>query len=950
METWIKQFFSLLFSVSFGLIINAQTIVWEGNVDSDFYNPDNWNDSTIDFSNVQSVSLIIVPGSPYDPIQIGGNAGNVDYRPGTLNTYTDSNSTFNGVLIPWSNSYLNGTITINSPGDLNIRSAVYLGNGYDATLNVNGGTIHSKNRFYLGYNNGGHAVANILGGTLSIGTSLELGTSPLGTSPTGVLNITGGIVNVSTDVNIGVSGIIKISGIGALMVAGDHSHKLSDYISTNKIISPEGKVLEVVFDGAKTIVSTAKNPDSLIKEYGNYVVLDNGVLVATIDKATANITSLKVNGIETLAQTNYSHNDRVGAYFSFNGSYGYTRLTNYHFSVKEETDDFIDVSFKRSYSEDNLLPAIDVDVHYVLKKGDTGLYSYNILNHPAEYPDFDLGIWRQVLWIAHDEAEYLAERIYVNEQKSWEMPSVYDYQNASPTSIQEIVKLNTGVRAGKYDGKYQYSENILDLPVWGHASNYNNIGSWVVFGSHEYFPQGPTSHELNAASGIIHVLFNQVHYNSKGFTIPQGEEWSKIYGPYLIYTSFEDTGSKNWENAKEIAAIERAKWPYTWLTDIAEYPQANNRGNIVGNFSITDSEKPDLDGSNVWIGVTQLNPDSGGDWQFESKSYQYWVKTNANGDFNIEHVRPGSYSLFALKTGEVGEFKMEDVVVLSDQTTDLGALNWNVPRNHGDLVWEIGVPNRTAAEYKFGDFAYCEGFVEDKFESTFPNPVEYDVSSSNWANVLPYVHTKYIASDGARDRWYWNFNFTLTDNIPATGNAKLTVAFASVDHAQFWFSLNGQDIYQSYPDVPSGGNAWLRQSNRAKYGVQVFDIPYDKFKAGNNILSFLMPSNQSNSHIMYDYISLEGNLTTTLSTQKDELTRAIKVYPTPINGKFNVILPSKMNEVTTELLNINGILISSQKHSNIQELVLDISNKPSGIYFLKVIGKEVITTLKLVKN
>ncbi|WP_445197071.1 T9SS type A sorting domain-containing protein [Tamlana sedimenti] len=58
-----------------------------------------------------------------------------------------------------------------------------------------------------------------------------------------------------------------------------------------------------------------------------------------------------------------------------------------------------------------------------------------------------------------------------------------------------------------------------------------------------------------------------------------------------------------------------------------------------------------------------------------------------------------------------------------------------------------------------------------------------------------------------------------------------------------------------------------------------------------------------------------------------------------------------MNEVTIELLNINGVLISSQKHKSIQnELEFDISKKPSGIYFLRVIVKEVITTLKLVKN
>ncbi|UKM63861.1 polysaccharide lyase family protein [Flavobacteriaceae bacterium GSB9] len=922
----------------------AQTIVWEGDVNSDFYNPDNWSDPSIDFSNIQDASLIIVAGNPYNPIQTGGNSGDINYRPGTLNIYSDLNevadATFNGILLPWNSSYLKGNITLNAPADLNIRSAVYLGNAYNATLNLNGGAIHSKNEFYIGYALNGNAEANILGGTLYAGTYLHVGNN---NNATGTLNVSGGIVDVANGVLIGTNGTIHISDVGALIVNGDHTAVLNNYILDGKITKPDGDSLDVSFDGSKTIVSISQDPNRLLKEYGTYVVLDNGILQATIDKFTANIMSLKVNGVETLAQTNYSHNDRVGAYFSFNGPYGYTRLSNCKFSIKAESDDFIDVSFKRKYSEDNLEPTIDVDVHFVLKKDDTALYSYNILDHLPEYPDFDLGIWRHVLWIANDGTDYLAEKIYVTEQKSWQMPSVYDYQNASSTAIKEIVKLNTGVRAGKYDGKYQYSENYYELPVWGHASDVNHIGTWAVFGNHEYFPQGPTSHELNAAAGIIHVLFNQVHYNSKGFTIPQGERWSKIYGPYLIYTSLKDTGDNNWQDAKLRADQESSKWPYAWLTNTPEYPRADGRGNITGNFSITDSEKPNLDGSNAWIGVTQLNPASGGDWQFESKSYQYWAKTDMNGDFNIKHVRPGTYTLFAFKSGAISDFRMENVEVLASNTTNIGNLNWTIPRDSGKLLWEIGIPNRTAAEFKLGDFEYCEGFVEEKFENTFPNPIEYNISDKNWSEVIPYVHTKYIKmSDGSWNRWHWNFNFK-TKGLPPSGSSKLTVAFASADHAQFWIDFNGTSIYQGYPETPSGGNAWLRQSNRAKYGIQTFEVPNHLFKVdGENTLTFLMPSNSGNSHLMYDYISLEGDVNVVLNNDsKNKKKFTYHIFPNPTKGVFNITLPPEITEIVTDLYSINGALIYSEKHSNIQNrLTLDISNKPNGVYFLRIMEEK----------
>jgi hypothetical protein len=155
------------------------------------------------------------------------------------------------------------------------------------------------------------------------------------------------------------------------------------------------------------------------------------------------------------------------------------------------------------------------------------------------------------------------------------MPSLYDFANASPTGIAEIIKLNTGVRAGKYDGKYEYSTPLWEAPAYGHASDVNNIGTWMVFGSHEYFSEGPTYHDLNAAAGIIHVCMNGVHYNTGGINVPQGEHWRKMYGPYLIYFSDKATGDSNWIDARQRATAEKAQWPYSWLQH-PEYPQADN--------------------------------------------------------------------------------------------------------------------------------------------------------------------------------------------------------------------------------------------------------------------------------------------------------------------------------------------------------------------------------------
>ena len=276
----------------------------------------------------------------------------------------------------------------------------------------------------------------------------------------------------------------------------------------------------------------------------------------------------------------------------------------------------------------------------------------------------------------------------------------------------------------------------------------------------------------------------------------------------------------------------------------------------------------------------------------------------------------------------------------SASTTNLGNINWNIPRSNGKLIFEIGVPNRTAEEYKFGDFDYCEGFVENKFATTFTNPLEYNVEDKNWATALPYVQSAYFNTDGTRSLWDWNMNFNLTGTIPTFGNAKLTIAYASSDHAQNWIFVNGTRVTPTslYYPPNSGGNAFLRQSNHAKYGLATFDIPYSKLKAGKNILKLQMPSTSSGSnHIMYDYISLEGDLTSLGIDSKTVNKTDFSVYPNPTKGIFEIALPLSIQETSIELYSLNMQLISKKFYiPNNGKIQLNIENQANGVYFVKV--------------
>ena len=874
------------FAVSFFLVThfsNAQTYNWVGGVSTNFYDVNNWDNPAIDFTNLAYANLTIGVGNPYNPINVGHSGNDViAKRPGIFTTNVGANIIVTGTLYPNNETNLNGIVTLNGSANLNSRKFTYLGKAATGILNMNSGIFNSNYNLYIGNGTGGNGTANVSGGTLYANANLEVGN---GTgNPAGNLNITGGTVDVKTAINIGTNGHVFISGIGQLIVTGDKKTVLENYVLNGKISCPNGQSLAVVYNGTRTTVNISQDPNRMIQEFTNYIILKNGKIEAKIQKGTSNIQSLKINGVETLLQTNTANPTRVGTYYDLTTSAGFETVGGAAFSIKEETTDYIDVSFSRPYASGVNATPVDVEIHYVLKKDDVGLYTYSILRHKAEYPSFDLGSWRQVMWINNA----VTDKICVTDLKTWNMPQPGDSWEA--TAIAEIIKITSGARAGKYDGKYEFSENLIDLKAYGHSSDKNNLGIWAVTANHEYFNGGPMHHDLNAAAGIIHVCMNGVHYNDKGFVIPQGEEWSKIYGPYLMYANQKSTAVANWDEAKARADQDANEWPFAWLTNTPEYPLAAGRGNITGNFSISDPLKSEVNGGNAWIGVTQLSTDSGGNWQFEEKNYQYWVKTDASGNFNIKNVRPGTYTLFAYKDGTTGEYRQETVVVTAATTTNLGNVNWVIPRANGKIVFEVGEPNRTAAEYKFGDFDYCEGFVQDKFASTFTNPIEYNVEDRNWSTVLPYVQSGYFKTDGTTERWDWNINFTLTGTIPATGNAKLTIAYASSDHAQNWIYVNGSRITPSLNYPPNGGgNAFLRQSNHAKYGLATFDVPYSKLKAGKNTITLIMPSTSYwGNHVMYDYISLEGDLSSTfnvIDTDKDGVSDDLDLCPNTPTGE-----------------------------------------------------------------
>ena len=520
-------------------------------------------------------------------------------------------------------------------------------------------------------------------------------------------------------------------------------------------------------------------------------VLANGIITATVTKANATVTSMLYKGFQVVS----SQSGAANVYFSFDGGTSYQNPSNCVFTVVTQTTDMVDVSCKHFYTSSDQ-HVLDIDIHYVLRRGASGLYVYAVLTHAAAYagttsPATTFGEWRMVWWVPRDPKNtnnYLLENIYVDALRNGPAPSYYDFSQSTVTSIQEISLINTGPQAGTYFSKYEFAADYTDIGCWGHASDVNQIGAWVVLANDEFLNDGPNMQDLTVAQGYSLLHFGRDHYGGSTTTVAAGETWSKTFGPYLLYLNSGADGNACWADAKAQVTAEESAWPYSWLTTAADYPSAAQRGAVTGKFLVTDPLKPAQTGAGAWVGVSQ--PDPGGNWQYESKRYQYWAKAGADGTFTIPNIRPGAYTLSAYVTGEVGEYTGA-ATVTAGGITQLGNVVWNVTHPGKSIAWEIGVPDRTAAEFRHGSTDYFQGYLYKTFVNDLPNPLEYTVGSSHWATDWNYAHSALTNTDGTITGWKWRVHFNLP-TLPASGNATLTIASAGSNSAHMYLYVNNE--------------------------------------------------------------------------------------------------------------------------------------------------------------
>jgi rhamnogalacturonan endolyase len=658
-------------------------------------------------------------------------------------------------------------------------------------------------------------------------------------------------------------------------------------------------------------VSAAPGQPVSLDENNRGFILDNGILNVGIEKRTGKLFSIKYRGLELLAQS--SAGGALGGYWSSVGRVqaGGSQSAVVRINPKDNNGQRAEVSCNFHNPASNTSSPLDVDVRYSLGRGESWVYTYLVWSHKPGYPPFSVGEARYAMKLNPEVFDYLT----IDKDRRRQMPTPEDWDKGAPLNLKEARRMTTGIHKGEAEHKYDYSALIYEIPAYGWSSTKHNVGVWFVNPSFEYMAGGPTKAELtghlDVNPGGTPTLLNMwlgSHYGGSSLVVAQDEDWTKVVGPFAIYCNAARGHEAMWKDALARARSETVAWPYDWIND-PDYPTESQRSTVKGQLLLRDPLEPKLKADNLWVGLTAPDyvpprvgggfprrgptktPSGGGtvlagvalrggfpaevDWQRDAKFYQFWTRADSTGQFSIPNVRPGDYTLRAIADGVIGEFAFTNVTVSGGQLKQLGTLSWQ-PARYGRTLWQIGVPDRAAREFRHGD-DYWHWGLYFRYPQEFPKDVNYIIGRSNPRKDWNYVQPPRILTqnvpvksedDEAADNLAqfvrtsgreaqpttWAVTFAL--NQRPRGKATLRLAFCGT-HAgcRVEAFVNDQSIGDTGP-LPST-SAMQRDGIRAFWVERPLTFDASLMKGSVNVIKLKSHANSWSQGVMYDVVRLE---------------------------------------------------------------------------------------------
>ncbi|XVF64927.1 hypothetical protein PTKIN_Ptkin09bG0205900 [Pterospermum kingtungense] len=622
----------------------------------------------------------------------------------------------------------------------------------------------------------------------------------------------------------------------------------------------------------------------------HYVVMDNGILQVTISNPDGIVTGIQYNGIDNLLEvqdeeTNGGYWDLVWSKTGSTGTTGtFDVFKGTSFNVIVENEDQVEVSFTRTWDfslEGDVVP-LNLDKRFIMLRNSSGFYSYAIFDHLGEWPPFNLPQVRIVFKLRKDKFHYMA--VADNRQRFMPLPDDRLPDRGQPLATPEAVLLVNPVEPefkGEVDDKYQYSSENKDLKVHGWISPNppSPIGFWQITPSSEFRSGGPVKQNLTSHVGPYALaMFLSAHYAGEDLVLKlnPGEPWKKVFGPVFLYlnsVTSQDNVFSLWEDAKNQMHREVQNWPYSFPAS-EDFPKSDQRGKVCGRLQVQDRyvSYECIPANGAYVGLAP--PGEVGSWQRECKGYQFWTRADEDGNFTIDHIRTGGYNIYAWVPGFIGDYKYNVVINITEGCTiNVGDLIYEPPRD-GPTLWEIGIPDRSAAEFNIPDpdpmyinrlyvhhpDRYRQYGLWERYADLYPDrDLVFTVGQSDYKNDWFFAQVNRKKEDGTYQGTTWQIKFML-NNVDYTGTYKLRLALATAHLAELQVRINDPKVDPPLFTTGQIGhdNTIARHGIHGLYRLYNIDMPGDELVEGENIIFLTQAVNTDPLQgIMYDYIRLE---------------------------------------------------------------------------------------------
>ncbi|KAE9587084.1 hypothetical protein Lal_00004402 [Lupinus albus] len=621
----------------------------------------------------------------------------------------------------------------------------------------------------------------------------------------------------------------------------------------------------------------------------HHVMIDNGIVRVTLSNPEGLVTGIQYNDMDNLLEVLNDESNR--GYWDLVWSSPTSTRTTGRFDVIKattlrvvvENEDQVELSFSRTWDtsvEGKLVP-LNIDKRFIMLRGSSGFYSYAIYEHLQDWPAFNLDETRIAFKLRKDKFHYMA--MADNRQRDMPLPDDRSEPRGQVLAYPEAVLLLNPIEPqlkGEVDDKYQYSCDNKDSQVHGWICKDPAVGFWLITPSNEFRSGGPLKQNLTSHVGPTTLaVFLSAHYSGEDL-VPKfnsGEAWKKVFGPIFMYlnSAYDGDDPLNlWQDAKLQMLVEVQSWPYGF-PESEDFPKWDQRGNVSGRILVKERYISDdyISAKGAYVGLA--SPGDIGSWQRESKNYQFWAKADDDGYFCISNIRTGDYNVYAWVPGFIGDYKYDVVITITEGSDiDIGDLVYEPPRD-GPTLWEIGIPDRSAAEFYVPDpnpkyinklyLNHSDKFRQyglwERYAELYPDKdLVFTIGVSDYTKDWFFAQVTRKKDDNTYQGTTWQIKFQLS-NVNKNSTYKLRLALASATFSELQVRVNDPKV--NHPLFSSGligrDNSIARHGIHGLYWLYNVDISGARFVEGDNII-FLTQARGNSPFlaIMYDYIRLEA--------------------------------------------------------------------------------------------